>query len=215
LNYIVSNNCAFSLSLFRGKSNIQKERKLVLIDMHDSFTWNLAQIIEETTLAQLDVLPNTRIIPEELEQYDGIILSPGPGLPKEHDLLPQVVEKYASYKPILGVCLGMQVIAEVFGGILFRKEQIIHGEQQLILIKGDRNGLFKEMGESFLAALYHSWAVDEKNLPSELEIIAQNNQGIIMAIKHKSFNIWGVQFHPESHLCEKGEQLIRNWINLI
>ncbi len=196
-------------------ANIQKERKLVLIDMHDSFTWNLAQIIEETALAQLDVLPNTRIIPEELEKYDGIILSPGPGLPKEHELLHQVVEKYASKKPILGVCLGMQVIAEVFGGELFRKEQIIHGEQQLITIKGDKKGIFKEMGESFHSALYHSWALKQDNLPSELEIIAENNQGIIMAIKHKFLPVWGVQFHPESHLCPKGEQLIRNWIKLI
>ena len=196
-------------------ANIQKERKLLLIDMHDSFTWNLAQIIEETSLVELQVLPNTRIIPEELEKYDGIILSPGPGLPKEHYLLHQIVEKYASNKPILGVCLGMQVIAEVFGGTLYRKEHIVHGEQQLISVNGDRKGLFNEMGDSFYAALYHSWAVDKKTLPSELEIIAQNNQGIIMAIKHKSFDIWGVQFHPESHLCEKGEQLIRNWINMI
>jgi anthranilate synthase component II len=193
-------------------AKIQKERKLVLIDMHDSFTWNLAQLIEETNLVELDVLSNTTIIPEELEQYDGIILSPGPGLPKEHYLLHHLVEKYAPQKPILGVCLGMQVIAEVFGGKLYRKQQIIHGEQQLIIIKGDRMGIFKKMGESFQAALYHSWAVEKNSLPSDLEIIAENNQGIIMAIKHRFFPVWGVQFHPESHLCEQGEKLLRNWI---
>jgi anthranilate synthase component II len=196
-------------------AKIQKDIELLIIDNQDSFTWNLVQLVEETKIANVSVVSNTNLKIEELLKYDGIILSPGPGLPKEHDILYKVVQNYASTKPILGVCLGMQLIAEVFGGKLRQKQKIIHGEQQEIYCKEGEKGIFKGIENNIKVGLYHSWIVEKETLPQELEILAETKDEILMAIKHHSFPVWGVQFHPESILTPQGETMIRNWIEMI
>jgi len=196
-------------------AKIQKDIELLIIDNQDSFTWNLVQLVEETKMANVSVVSNTILKTEELEKYDGIIISPGPGLPQEHVALYKVLRDYASTKPILGVCLGMQLIAEVFGGKLLQKQKIVHGEQQEIYCKENKKGIFKGIKNTIKVGLYHSWIVEKKTLPKELEILAETKDEILMAIKHHSFPVYGVQFHPESILTQDGEKMIRNWIKMI
>lgn len=185
--------------------------KIVIIDNYDSFTYNLSHLVKELG-AEVTVLRNDSFPIEELETYDKILLSPGPGIPKEAGLLLQVIRTYAGKKPILGVCLGEQAIGEVFGGKLTNLSEVYHGIQSPIRITAS-NYLFEGLPEEILVGRYHSWVIDRENFPDALEITAVSQEGYIMALRHKDFDVQGIQFHPESVLTPDGKKIISNWLN--
>lgn len=186
--------------------------KILLIDNYDSFTYNLVHILEKTEGTCVSVFKNNQISLDEVVNYDKILLSPGPGLPKDAGIMPQLIKRFYSTKPILGVCLGMQAIGEAFNAKLKNLETVMHGIQTTInLTKQD--SIFEKCPQTFQVGRYHSWVIEEKHLPAELEITAIDAQNKIMAISHKTYNVKGVQFHPESILTEYGEQIISNWLN--
>lgn len=185
--------------------------KIVIIDNYDSFTYNLSHLVKELG-AEVTVLRNDSFPIEELETYDKILLSPGPGIPKEAGLLLEVIRTYAEKKPILGVCLGEQAIGEVFGGKLTNLSEVYHGIQSPIRITAS-NYLFEGLPEEILVGRYHSWVIDRENFPDALEITAVSQEGYIMALRHKDFDVQGIQFHPESVLTPDGKKIISNWLN--
>jgi anthranilate synthase component 2 len=186
--------------------------KILVLDNYDSFTYNLVHLLEKVCDHSIDVFRNDKITIEEAGKYDKILLSPGPGLPNEAGILEELVKIYAGKKDILGVCLGLQAIGEVFGGKLKNLDQVYHGIATPVkLLKED--SLFTSCPQEFKAGRYHSWVVDTKGLPDCFDITATDEEGNIMALKHKTYKVKGVQFHPESILSEYGEQIIRNWIN--
>jgi anthranilate synthase component 2 len=185
---------------------------ILVFDNYDSFTYNLVHYLEKVTDAAIEVHRNDKISLEEIERFDKILLSPGPGIPSEAGILIDVIKKHAPTKSILGVCLGQQAIAEAFGGSLRNLTEVFHGVATPIeIIKDDI--LFKNIPKKLNVGRYHSWAVNTNNLPNELEIIAVDESGSIMALRHKTFDVRAVQFHPESVLTEHGLQMIENWIN--
>ena len=185
--------------------------KIVIIDNYDSFTYNLSHLVKELG-AEVTVLRNDCFQLTDLEVYDKILLSPGPGIPQEAGLLLEVIRTYAEKKPILGVCLGEQAIGEVFGGKLTNLSEVYHGIQSPIRITAS-DYLFEGLPEEILVGRYHSWVVDRENFPDTLEITAVSQEGYIMAIRHKNFDIRGIQFHPESVLTPDGKRIISNWLN--
>lgn len=185
--------------------------KIVIIDNYDSFTYNLSHLVKELG-AEVTVLRNDSFPIEELETYDKILLSPGPGIPKEAGLLLEVIRTYAGKKPILGVCLGEQAIGEVFGGKLTNLSEVYHGIQSPIRITAS-NYLFEGLPEEILVGRYHSWVIDRENFPDALEITAVSQEGYIMALRHKDFDVQGIQFHPELVLTPDGKKIISNWLN--
>lgn len=185
--------------------------KIVIIDNYDSFTYNLSHLVKELG-AEVTVLRNDSFPIEELETYDKILLSPGPGIPKEAGLLLEVIRTYAGKKPILGVCLGEQAIGEVFGGKLTNLSEVYHGIQSPIRITAS-NYLFEGLPEEILVGRYHSWVIDRENFPDALEITTVSQEGYIMALRHKDFDVQGIQFHPESVLTPDGKKIISNWLN--
>ncbi|HJG76473.1 anthranilate synthase component II [Phocaeicola barnesiae] len=185
--------------------------KIVIIDNYDSFTYNLSHLVKELG-AEVTVLRNDSFPIEELETYDKILLSPGPGIPKEAGLLLEVIRTYAGKKPILGVCLGEQAIGEVFGGKLTNLSEVYHGIQSPIRITAS-DYLFEGLPEEILVGRYHSWVIDRENFPDALEITAVSQEGYIMALRHKDFDVQGIQFHPESVLTPDGKKIISNWLN--
>lgn len=185
--------------------------KIVIIDNYDSFTYNLSHLVKELG-AEVTVLRNDSFPIEELETYDKILLSPGPGIPKEAGLLLEVIRTYAGKKPILGVCLGEQAIGEVFGGKLTNLSEVYHGIQSPIRITAS-DYLFEGLPEEMLVGRYHSWVIDRENFPDALEITAVSQEGYIMALRHKDFDVQGIQFHPESVLTPDGKKIISNWLN--
>ena len=185
--------------------------KIVIIDNYDSFTYNLSNLVKELG-AEVTVLRNDSFPIEELETYDKILLSPGPGIPKEAGLLLEVIRTYAGKKPILGVCLGEQAIGEVFGGKLTNLSEVYHGIQSPMRISAS-NYLFEGLPEEILVGRYHSWVIDRENFPDALEITAVSQEGYIMALRHKDFDVQGIQFHPESVLTPDGKKIISNWLN--
>lgn len=185
--------------------------KIVIIDNYDSFTYNLSHLVKELG-AEVTVLRNDSFPIEELETYDKILLSPGPGIPKEAGLLLEVIRTYAGKKPILGVCLGEQAIGEVFGGKLTNLSEVYHGIQSPIRITAS-NYMFEGLPEEILVGRYHSWVIDRENFPDALEITAVSQEGYIMALRHKDFDVQGIQFHPESVLTPDGKKIISNWLN--
>lgn len=185
--------------------------KIVIIDNYDSFTYNLSHLVKELG-AEVTVLRNDSFPIEELETYDKVLLSPGPGIPKEAGLLLEVIRTYAGKKPILGVCLGEQAIGEVFGGKLTNLSEVYHGIQSPIRITAS-NYLFEGLPEEILVGRYHSWVIDRENFPDALEITAVSQEGYIMALRHKDFDVQGIQFHPESVLTPDGKKIISNWLN--
>lgn len=192
---------------------IQKKEimKIVIIDNYDSFTYNLSHLVKEAG-AEVTVLRNDQFQMEELEQFDKILLSPGPGVPQEAGLLLDVIRNYAGRKPILGVCLGEQAIGEVFGGKLINLTEVYHGIQSPVkIIAADY--LFHGLPEEIPVGRYHSWVVDTDGLPECLQITAVSQEGYIMALRHKTMDVHGIQFHPESVLTPDGKQMIRNWLN--
>jgi len=186
---------------------------LLMIDNYDSFTYNLAQILEESALCDFDVIKNDEIKLLQVENYDKILLSPGPDVPSQTKMINQIIAEFYDKKPIFGVCLGMQAIAEFFGAKLFNMHQVFHGIKEKITIT-EKSKIFNGLGNRQEVGLYHSWAVSEKDFPKDLRITAKSEQNIIMAIEHKNYPVFGVQFHPESYMTKNGKIIINNWINI-
>lgn len=190
--------------------------KILIFDNYDSFTYNLVHMVEKIIDDKVDVYRNDKIALDQIGKYDKIILSPGPGLPKESGLLLPLIKAYAASKSILGVCLGQQAIAETFGGSLENLKQVYHGVANKIKVNTNRtmapNDLFQSLPSELEAGRYHSWIVSRKDFPKELEITAEDENGQIMGLRHKKFDVQGVQFHPESVLTPLGEKMIANWL---
>lgn len=186
--------------------------KILILDNYDSFTYNLVQYIEEITGTRPTVARNDEITLEQVGQYDKIVLSPGPGLPKEAGILCEVIETYAATKSILGVCLGLQAIGETFGGSLENLNQVYHGMATPVEILDKNEPLFKDMSPLIEVGRYHSWVVSNQNVPEDLQVTAVDADGQIMAMTHKKYDVRGVQFHPESIMTNEGMQMLKNWI---
>ncbi|MGN6340178.1 MAG: anthranilate synthase component II [Ginsengibacter sp.] len=193
--------------------------KILIFDNYDSFTYNLVHLVERITNEKPDVYRNDKISLESINEYDKIILSPGPGLPCESGLLLPLIEKFAPSKSIMGVCLGQQAIAEVFGGKLINLKDVYHGVATKIKVDEHRtktqNDVFKDLPSEFEAGRYHSWVVDSENFPTDLEITARDENGLIMGLRHRTYDVQGVQFHPESVLTPEGEKMMRNWLSIV
>jgi len=185
--------------------------KIAIIDNYDSFTFNLSHLVKSLG-QQVEVYRNDRFEMQELERFDKIILSPGPGIPSEAGLLLDVIRSYAGRKPMLGICLGHQAIGEVFGGRLENLSDVFHG----VATEGTQFGndyIFDGLPERIVMGRYHSWVVSRDAFPDCLEITAQSDEGQIMALRHRKYDIHGIQFHPESVLTPDGAAIIKNWIN--
>ncbi|QTE35074.1 anthranilate synthase component II [Mucilaginibacter gossypii] len=191
---------------FRGRGGI------LIIDNYDSFTYNLVHLVNELGL-ECEVWRNDQFAIEDVEAFDKIILSPGPGIPSEAGLLLDVIAKYAPTKSIFGVCLGQQAIAEVFGGSLYNLNQPMHGIATPIKVTDGDEELFAGLPESFKVGRYHSWVVSGNDLPDSLQVTAIDEaDNSIMALKHKQYDVRGVQFHPESILTDYGKEMMQNWL---
>ncbi len=188
--------------------------KILVLDNYDSFTYNLVHYVEANPNFKVDVFRNDEITLEEVDQYNTIILSPGPGLPKDAGILNEVIKKYASTKKILGVCLGMQAMGEVFGGTLINLNNVFHGVATPIEVLDENDLLFKNLPNSFNIGRYHSWVIDNNGFPDVLKITSVEENGQIMSLKHKDYNVYGVQFHPESILTEHGKEMINNFLSI-
>jgi anthranilate synthase component 2 len=190
--------------------------KILVFDNYDSFTYNLVHLVEKITHIKVDVYRNDQIPLEKVKDYDKIILSPGPGIPEEAGLLLPLIKEYASTKSILGVCLGHQAIGEAFGGTLTNLSTVFHGVATPIKVGGMkyevRSRLFEGLPDEIEVGRYHSWVVNREGFPAYLEITAEDETGMIMALQHKTFDVQGVQFHPESVLTPVGEDILRNWL---
>ena len=185
--------------------------KILVIDNYDSFVYNLVHYLEELDCI-VTVLRNDRFSLEEVASYDKILLSPGPGIPDEAGLLKEVIKRYAASKPILGVCLGQQAIGEVFGGKLENLSEVFHGVATKATILVDNEPLFKSLDKEIEIGRYHSWVMSRDQFPDVLEITSVDENGQIMSLRHRQYDVRGVQFHPESVLTPKGKQIIKNWI---
>ena len=185
--------------------------KILVIDNYDSFVYNLVHYLEELD-CEVTVKRNDRFALEEVENYDKILLSPGPGIPNEAGLLKEIIQKYAPSKPIFGVCLGQQAIGEVFGGKLENLSKVFHGVATTATIISENEPLFKGIEKDFEIGRYHSWVISKEDFPEVLEITSVDENGQIMSIRHKLYDVCGVQFHPESVLTPVGKQIIKNWI---
>ncbi len=188
------------------------ETKCVVVDNYDSFTYNLVHLIKEIG-ADVTVVRNDGFRLEALAAFDRIVLSPGPGIPSEAGLLKEVIRHYAGIKPILGVCLGHQAIAEVFGARLSNLPDVFHGVSTAVKQLAE-TPLFAGLPEHFPVGRYHSWIVERESMPDCLEITAESSEGLIMALHHRTYNIHGIQFHPESVLTPDGKRIMANWLNI-
>jgi anthranilate synthase component 2 len=186
-------------------------KKIVIIDNYDSFTYNLLHYLEELD-CEVAVVRNDEFDIEEIDAFEKILLSPGPGIPNEAGLLKEVVRKYAKTKSILGICLGQQAIGEVFGGTLVNLETVFHGVATKITITDPHEILFRGLGTEMQVGRYHSWVVD-KQLPDALIVTSVDENGEIMSLRHAIYNVRGVQFHPESVLTPHGKKILENWVN--
>ena len=186
--------------------------KIVIIDKYDSFTYNLAHLVKELGV-EVTVYRNDQFELPQLEEFDKIILSPGPGIPSEAGLLLDVIRTFAGKKPMLGVCLGHQAIGEVFGGQLTNLSDVFHG----VATEGTQFGndpIFAGLPKRIVMGRYHSWVVSKDGFPSCLEITAESDEGQVMALRHKEYDIHGIQFHPESVLTTEGKTMLDNWLKL-
>ncbi len=186
--------------------------KILVFDNYDSFTYNLVQLAERIIGHKVDVYRNDQIPLEKVNEYDKIILSPGPGIPEESGLLLPLIKEYAATKSIFGVCLGQQAIAQAFGGKLINLEDVYHGIATPAHKTKVYAPIFAGLPETFEVGRYHSWVVDNTTLPECLEVTAVDDDGFIMGLQHKTYDVQGVQFHPESILTPDGEKILRNWL---
>lgn len=187
---------------------------ILILDNFDSFTYNLAHIIKEHTADHVSVIRNNAITVEEAACFDSIVLSPGPGIPSEAGVMPELVKALAPHKKILGVCLGHQCIGEVFGGTLENLSSVFHGKGILTIKTDIEEPMFSGLPKEFMCGRYHSWVVSKNNFPNTLQITSLDSQGYIMSLRHVSYNVVGVQFHPESVLTPEGARMLKNWVQL-
>lgn len=190
--------------------------KILVFDNYDSFTYNLVHLVEKIIPGKVDVFRNDQLPLEQVKQYDKIILSPGPGIPSEAGLLLPLIREYAPTKPLLGVCLGHQAIGEAFGGKLVNLSTVYHGVATPVRIRNERssakNKLFNNLPDELIVGRYHSWVVSDEGFPDELEVTARDENNYIMGLQHSRYDVQGVQFHPESVLTPRGEDILRNWL---
>lgn len=187
--------------------------RLLVLDNYDSFTYNLAHLIEKVSETPFDVVKNDQISINAIAQYDKILLSPGPGLPSEAGIMPELLSRYHSTKSIFGVCLGLQAIGEAFGNRLKNLETVYHGlATPITLVNEDQ--IFNGCPGKFTAGRYHSWVIDEKLMNEELIVTAVDENNLVMAARHRVHDVRGVQFHPESILSDYGETILKNWLEL-
>ena len=186
-------------------------KKVLILDNYDSFTWNLYHYVQQFT-DEVIVKYNDEVEMNEVHQYSHIILSPGPGLPKDAGKLMAVIEKFHSEKKIMGVCLGMQALVEFYGGKLYNLSTVLHGVSSVCSMTTIPEPLFTELPADFKVGHYHSWAADQKFLPECLKITSKNENEIIMSVRHQTEEVVGIQFHPESVLTENGISIIKNWL---
>ncbi len=189
------------------------KNRLLIIDNYDSFTYNLVQMIEQCGVNEYIIVKNNEITLAEAGNFDSFLFSPGAGIPSEAGIMCDLIKRYASEKKMLGICLGHQAIAECFGAKLVQMEDIMHGIASETILTQEKDVLFANMPSDFITGRYHSWIVSRENFPDELAITAIDNQQHIMAIKHKQFDIHGVQFHPESYITQDGIRIIKNWLD--
>ncbi len=193
--------------------------KILILDNYDSFTYNLVQMVENIMKEKVAVFRNDEISLDQVDGFDKIILSPGPGIPNEAGILLPLIKQYAASKSILGVCLGHQAIGEAFGGRLTNLTRVFHGVATKIKLKNDLeksafiNDWFKGLDNEIEVGRYHSWVIDEEEFPKELEVTSWDENGMIMSLKHHVYDVQGVQFHPESLLTPLGKTMIENWLN--
>lgn len=187
-------------------------KHILVIDNYDSFVYNLVHYLEDLD-CKVTVKRNDQLQLEDAEAFDKILLSPGPGIPDEAGLLKEIIKKYAHTKSIFGVCLGQQAIGEVFGGSLINLDEVYHGVATKVTLSVTDEPLFEGLDEHFDVGRYHSWVVAETDLPDCLEATSYDENGQIMSLRHKEFDVRGVQFHPESVLTPDGKKMLRNWIN--
>lgn len=189
-------------------------KKIIVIDNYDSFTYNLVHCIEKLTGNYPDVYRNDEIPIERISDYDKILISPGPGIPSESGICIETIKRYASTRSILGICLGHQAICEAFGGKILNLSTVYHGIASPVKIKAADDPLFKNIPSIIMAGRYHSWVASRKHLPECFKITCEDENGIIMGISHRDYDVRGLQFHPESIMTEHGSEIIKNWINL-
>lgn len=192
-------------------NNNKPSTKILVFDNYDSFTYNLVQMVEQIVGDKVEVHRNDQIMLEEIEKFDKIILSPGPGIPTEAGILINVIKKYSPTKSIFGVCLGQQAIAEAFGGSLINLTEIYHGVATAA-IQTKEHKIFKDLPKVLEVGRYHSWAVNPEDFPEELEITSVDDNGMIMSLKHKTYDVHAVQYHPESILTPMGKQILTNFL---
>ena len=186
--------------------------KILVLDNYDSFTYNLVQVLRELGHGEdTTVIRNDKLAVDDVEEYDAVLLSPGPGLPSEAGLMPEIIRRYAPTKRILGVCLGHQGLAESFGGELYNMPEVLHGIATKAEVTAD-DKLFDGLPTQFQVGRYHSWSVRPESVPTELEVTALDADGQVLAFRHRDYDVRGVQFHPESILTEHGHQMLRNWL---
>jgi len=185
--------------------------KILILDNYDSFVYNLDYLIRSFGHVP-EVYRNDKISLEEVGAYDKILLSPGPGLPDESGILMDLIKTYAPTKSMLGVCLGHQAIGQVFGAELIHLDEVLHGVSSTVHVKNPESVLFREVTDLFKVCHYHSWALSKDSMPAALEVTATNEKGLVMAIRHRSYDLHGVQFHPESYISEHGRKMIGNWL---
>ena len=187
--------------------------KILVIDNYDSFTYNLVQYIERVMPGTVTVTRNDRMEVEEAAAFDKILVSPGPGIPEEAGISKALIERFGQEKSILGVCLGHQAIAEVYGGTIRNLDRVYHGVASVMVRQEKESAIFRGVPEVFEAGRYHSWIVEETGLPGSLEVTVRNKEGQIMGLRHRTYDVTGVQFHPESVLTEYGGMMIKNWLS--
>lgn len=190
-----------------------KSMKILVLDNYDSFTYNLVHILRELGYGpEVEVIRNDKITLDQVDAYDKILLSPGPGIPQEAGIMLDLIERYGPSKSILGICLGHQGIAEVYGAKLYNMKQVLHGIASGIVLLDDHEVVFRGIPKEIEAGRYHSWAVIPDSVNGDLKITARDSDQEVMAIRHLKFDVVGLQFHPESVLTATGKQMIRNWI---
>jgi anthranilate synthase/aminodeoxychorismate synthase-like glutamine amidotransferase len=187
--------------------------KTALVDNNDSFTYNIVELIRKIPGSLLTVIPYGELKIDDLEKYDKLILSPGPGLPDEFPVLQDVLKEYYDTKPMLGICLGHEAIAKFFGAELTHLPSVVHGQPKVINVVKE-SVFFRDIPEKFNAGLYHSWVIDKDKFPDELEITGLSDEGNIMSFQHKKLKLFGVQFHPESIITEYGREMMENFLKV-
>lgn len=203
----------YNLTIFQSKPpnipTIIQPMKILVLDNYDSFTYNLVYIIRQLGY-EMDIYRNDKINLSDIDVYDKILLSPGPGIPSEAGVMPELLKEYGTTKDILGICLGHQAIGEAFGGDLINLSEVVHGLASEVTVEEDL--LFQGLPKQFKIGRYHSWVINEQTLSPDLEVIARTPDGQIMGVRHNKLKVRGLQFHPESVLTEHGVQMMKNWL---